>query len=89
MGANYLKDETVRNSLALPSGDARRFSKHVHDNVHGNIYLDQVFSFLCFRARFNLFYLVPKVCFVFSACLAFCIHFRREELKYEIVALRC
>ncbi|KAH6826762.1 HD domain-containing metal-dependent phosphohydrolase family protein [Perilla frutescens var. hirtella] len=40
MGANYLKDGASSDSFALLSGDERRFSKHVHDNVHGNIYLD-------------------------------------------------
>lgn len=40
------------NSGAAPF-DSRRFSKHIHDNVHGNIYLDRVrflirFLLLCF-----------------------------------------
>lgn len=42
MGANYLK-ESASNGFKHSSGDERRFSKHVHDNVHGNIYLDPVF----------------------------------------------
>ncbi|XP_047953112.1 deoxynucleoside triphosphate triphosphohydrolase SAMHD1-like isoform X3 [Salvia hispanica] len=39
MGANYLK-EAMSDGLAISSRDERRFLKHVHDNVHGNIYLD-------------------------------------------------
>ncbi|KAL3835566.1 hypothetical protein ACJIZ3_010302 [Penstemon smallii] len=41
MGAKYCVEEFVCNN-ASPSTDDRRFSKHIHDNVHGNIYLDPI-----------------------------------------------
>ncbi|XP_073059282.1 uncharacterized protein [Primulina eburnea] len=40
MGATYRDDEFGSNFSGISSADDRRFSKHVHDNVHGNIYLD-------------------------------------------------
>ncbi|PIN13017.1 Metal-dependent phosphohydrolase [Handroanthus impetiginosus] len=40
MGAQYCEDEFLRNNFALSSIEDRRFLKHIHDNVHGNIYLD-------------------------------------------------
>ncbi|XP_073280450.1 uncharacterized protein [Primulina huaijiensis] len=39
MGATYRDDEFGSNFFGISSAD-RRFSKHIHDNVHGNIYLD-------------------------------------------------
>ncbi|KAL1550872.1 deoxynucleoside triphosphate triphosphohydrolase SAMHD1 isoform X2 [Salvia divinorum] len=41
MGANNLMEATSYD-LALSSRDERRSLKHVHDNVHGNIYLDSL-----------------------------------------------
>ncbi|KAK4402799.1 Deoxynucleoside triphosphate triphosphohydrolase SAMHD1 [Sesamum angolense] len=40
MGAKYCEEELPSNNFALASTDDRRFSKHIHDNVHGNIYID-------------------------------------------------
>lgn len=49
MGASST-DELLKSN----SSQKERYSKHVHDNVHGNIYLDPVLSapslnFRCFR----------------------------------------
>ncbi|KAL7091666.1 hypothetical protein ACP275_12G119000 [Erythranthe tilingii] len=40
MGATYFEERIPSNNSALSSTDERRLSKHIHDNVHGNIYLD-------------------------------------------------
>ncbi|KAI3467516.1 hypothetical protein Pfo_024179 [Paulownia fortunei] len=40
MGAMYFGEDFPSNNFVLSSTDDRRFSKHIHDNVHGNIYLD-------------------------------------------------
>ncbi|KAK6139217.1 hypothetical protein DH2020_027037 [Rehmannia glutinosa] len=40
MGAKYFGEEFPSNNFVLSSTDERRFTKHIHDNVHGNIYLD-------------------------------------------------
>ncbi|KAG8366142.1 hypothetical protein BUALT_Bualt17G0045200 [Buddleja alternifolia] len=40
MGATYCEEEILSNNFARSSTDDRRFSKHIHDNVHGNIYVD-------------------------------------------------
>ncbi|KZV24752.1 hypothetical protein F511_29804 [Dorcoceras hygrometricum] len=40
MGATHCSDEFRSNFFGIASADDRRFSKHIHDNVHGNIYLD-------------------------------------------------
>ncbi|KAL0421358.1 UNVERIFIED_CONTAM: Deoxynucleoside triphosphate triphosphohydrolase SAMHD1 [Sesamum latifolium] len=40
MGAKYCEEELPSNNFALASTDDRRFTKHIHDNVHGNIYID-------------------------------------------------
>ncbi|GFQ05927.1 deoxynucleoside triphosphate triphosphohydrolase samhd1 homolog [Phtheirospermum japonicum] len=38
-------EEIPSSNIMLPSTDDRRLSKHIHDNVHGNIYLDPVLPF--------------------------------------------
>ncbi|KAL6567820.1 hypothetical protein OROGR_001488 [Orobanche gracilis] len=42
MGGEYsgIRDELSSDNFVLSSTDDRRFTKHIHDNVHGNIYLD-------------------------------------------------
>ncbi|XP_011086556.1 deoxynucleoside triphosphate triphosphohydrolase SAMHD1 homolog isoform X2 [Sesamum indicum] len=40
MGATYCDEELPSKNFALASTDDRRFTKHIHDNVHGNIYID-------------------------------------------------
>ena len=56
MGAYQNGDASSLSPLSdfdFSSSRALRFSKHVHDNVHGNIFLDPVFLFL---TLFILFY---------------------------------
>lgn len=38
----FCDENFVCSGFASSSTDDRRFSKHIHDNVHGNIYLDSV-----------------------------------------------
>jgi len=45
MGAYCNVDVSLPPSHGVVSGQDPRFCKHVHDNVHGNIYLDPVISF--------------------------------------------
>ncbi|XP_073132011.1 uncharacterized protein [Henckelia pumila] len=40
MGSTYCGDGFGSSFFGISSADDRRFSKHIHDNVHGNIYLD-------------------------------------------------
>lgn len=40
MGAYCNDDLNFSSNYAFASSQDLRFSKHVHDNVHGNIYLD-------------------------------------------------
>lgn len=42
MGAYCNDDLTLSPKYTFASSQDLRFSKHVHDNVHGNIYLDPV-----------------------------------------------
>ncbi|KAL3833162.1 hypothetical protein ACJIZ3_007898 [Penstemon smallii] len=43
MGAFYNEELTFSSNYSFASSQDLRFSKHVHDNVHGNIYLDPLF----------------------------------------------
>ncbi|GMP29226.1 hypothetical protein CsSME_00004424 [Camellia sinensis var. sinensis] len=43
MGAYCNDDLTFSPNYTSPSSRDLRFCKHVHDNVHGNIYLDPIF----------------------------------------------
>lgn len=68
-----LNEEGISRRVAAAVGDDRRFLKHVHDNVHGNIYLDpvmylvlvSVFSFSFCRLVFEMYF---DLCFSVVEC---------------------
>ncbi|KAL0357933.1 UNVERIFIED_CONTAM: Deoxynucleoside triphosphate triphosphohydrolase SAMHD1 [Sesamum calycinum] len=65
MGAKYCEEELPSNNFALASTDDRRFSKHIHDNVHGNIYIDPFDRDSIFRRYFGTgFYCISFVAMV-------------------------
>lgn len=59
MGAHCSEDLYRSPMYSFGSSQDFRFSKHVHDNVHGNIYLDPVIDIYASLLLFALFFLSP------------------------------